>query len=166
MKSPTTLLLVLAATGFTKTNADPVPPQLTHLLTANVTAGPSISIGTEVAGTRVVYPITGGTFAGPLLNGTIAPVGADFSLTTPSNVFSPDGISIFQTSDGANILFRDNGYQSGEYVYGSGTFETGSEQYDWLNTVVAITSAIVSTGETSTGVALDIFLVTNLFTRG
>jgi hypothetical protein len=110
-------------------------------------------------GDRIAYPITGGTFTGPRLNGTFLGVGADFSIVRANNQFSPDGISILQTSDGANILFKDRGYQSGNYVYGSVTFETGAEKYAWLNSVVAVSRALVTTGDTSAGVTMNIFVV-------
>ncbi|KAL6854936.1 hypothetical protein ACO1O0_006072 [Amphichorda felina] len=151
--------LALASTGFARANADPAPPPLTFLLTANVTATEPINVGSVAGGTRIVYPIVGGTFEGPLLNGTLADVGADFSLVATNGAFGPDGISLFQTSDGANILFRDKGHQLGDYVYGSGSFETGSEKYAWLNTVVPITRAKVSTGDDGAAVSLEIFLV-------
>ncbi|RYP42267.1 hypothetical protein DL767_000431 [Monosporascus sp. MG133] len=159
MKSPTSLLLVLAAAGFTKINADPVPPPLTHLLTASVTAGTTIVIGPEAGGTRVALPIAGGTFTGARLNGTLLPVGVDTGLVTADNKFYPDGTAILQTTDGANIIFRDKGYQTGLNIYGSATFETGSEKYAWLNTVVAVSSAVLSPDGSGAGIALDIFIV-------
>ena len=158
MKSSIALLLVSAAIGFA-TNAEPGPPRLTRLLTANVTAAPGIVIGPLPEGDRVAFPISGGTFTGPRLNGTIMPVGLDFSLTTPDKLFGAEGIAVLQTRDGANILWRARGFQSGKYVYTSITFRTGSEKYAWLDTAVTICMALVSVGDTSTGVALEMFLV-------
>lgn len=165
MKSPTalSLLMVAAASGLTKTNADPTPPPLTHILTANVTAGTTITIGPEAGGgTRVALPIVGGTFSGPRLNGTVLPVGVDTGLLTADNLFYPDGTSILQTSDGANILWWDKGFQTGESIYGSVTFKTGDERYAWLNTVVGVSSAVLSTEGSGSGVALNIFAVSCL----
>lgn len=168
MKSPIALLLAVAAssTAFTQKRADaPTPPGLTHLLTANVTSGHPVEIGAVPEGTRIMLPLAGGTFEGPLLNGTILPVGVDASLMSPNGDFSPDGISIFQTSDGANIIYRGKGHQSGDHVYSAATFETGSEKYAWLNTAVGVSRALVSTGDTNTGIALEIFLVSSELLR-
>ena len=153
------LLLTLSATIAIAQNFGPAPLRSTLLFTANVTAAAGIVIGPLPQGNRVAYPLTGGTFTGPRLNGTILPVGADFSLTTPDNLFSPDGISILHTSDGANILWRSQGWQLGKYVYASAKFETGAERYAWLNTAVAVSRALVSVGGSSAGVGLDMFQV-------
>ena len=153
------LYLSLSAAVVIAQNAGPAPLRSTHLFTANVTAAPGIVIGPLPQGNRVAYPLTGGTFTGPGLNGTILPVGADFSLTTPDNLFCPDGISILHTSDGANILWRAQGWPLGEYVYASAKFETGAEKYAWLNTAVAVSRALVSIGGSSAGVGLDMFQV-------
>ncbi|KAF3766649.1 hypothetical protein M406DRAFT_355303 [Cryphonectria parasitica EP155] len=161
MRAPTSILYALTvAAGITNTNADPVAPPLTYLLTAHVDAGDTIVVGPEDGGTRVALPINGGTFSGPLLNGTIAATGVDAGLYTADNKFYPDGISVFETSDGAKILWRDHGYQTSDTIYGSVTFSTGSEKYSWLNTVVAISSAAFGTGNSST-VGVDIFIVGN-----
>ncbi|KXX80340.1 hypothetical protein MMYC01_204689 [Madurella mycetomatis] len=159
MKSLTTLLL--AAAGFVQANGKhgSAPPRLSILFTANVTATTPIVIGDQPAGTRIAYPFTGGTFTGPRLNGTLLPVGADFSILRPGNQFSSDGIAVLQTSDGANILFKDLGHQSGDFVYGSATFETGAEEYRWINTVIAISRARVSTEDTGGSVELEVFVV-------
>ncbi|CAJ2508718.1 Uu.00g137440.m01.CDS01 [Anthostomella pinea] len=159
MKSPTTLLLVAAALGLAKADADPTPPPLTHLLTASVIAGTTITIGPEAGGTRVALPIAGGTFTGPRLNGTFLPVGVDAGLMTADGQFYPDGTSVLQTSDGANIIFRGSGYQTGDNIYGAVTFQTGAEQYAWLNTVVAVSSAVLSADGSGSGIALNIFTV-------
>ncbi len=162
MKSPVSLLLALAATSFAKCSAaEPNTPTLTHLLTAKVTASQGIPIGSSLLGNRTAFPITGGTFTG-LINGKLLPVGADFSLIRPNGKFSPDGIAVLQTDDGANILFRDQGYESKDgYIYGAVTLETGDEKYEWLNYVVAVSTAKVSTGDDGADVGLEIFFVSS-----
>jgi hypothetical protein len=49
--------------------ADPTPPKLTYLYSANVTFGDTVSIGSVPTGTRNLLPISGGTFSGPKLSG-------------------------------------------------------------------------------------------------
>ncbi len=56
-----------------------------------------------------------------------------------------------QTADGANILVTAKGHVPFDYV----VFETGSDKYAWLNTVVA-----VGVGRQMDGaVAMDVFQV-------
>ena len=164
MRSPWSLLFALAAASSSSCEtAEPTTPTLTHLLTAKVTAAQGIPIGSSLLGNRTAFPITGGNFTG-LINGKLLPVGADFSLTRPNGKFSPDGIAILQTDDGANILFRDQGYESKDgHIYGAVTLETGAEKYNWLNDVVAVSSAKVSTGDDGANVGLEIFFVSYIF---
>ncbi|KAI1163296.1 hypothetical protein F5B18DRAFT_651828 [Nemania serpens] len=139
-KAPTALLLAAAT-------ATPAPPPLTHLFMASVTPGATITIGPEAGGTRVALPIAGGTFL---------PTGVDAGLVTSENYFYPDGLAVLQTADGANILFRDQGFQTtNASIYGAVTFQTGAARYAWLNTVVAVSSAAFSDG----GIALDVFIL-------
>ncbi|KAL1841369.1 hypothetical protein VTK73DRAFT_3500 [Phialemonium thermophilum] len=149
---PTAAVLGLAALAMAKTSSShrPPAPDLTYLCTVNLTTGPPISTGTVPDGARLVIPFVGGVFAGPRLNGTIAPVGADFSLTSESGDFKPDGTFVMQTSDGASIVFHDVGHAPYAHV----AFETGFEKYRWLNTAVGI--AVIA--QTHDGASLAVFL--------
>ncbi|KAI1824153.1 hypothetical protein F4861DRAFT_507464 [Xylaria intraflava] len=171
MKSLAVLLLPLVAAAArlnTSTTAMPAiatttpkPPPLTHLFTAKVQAGKTIVVGPETGGTRVALPIAGGTVTGARLNGTLLPTGVDAGLMTPEGHFYPAGVSLLQTSDGHNIIWRDNGFQTGSNIYGAVTFQAGDGKYSWLNTVVAVSSAVLSesTGDSGSGIALDVFAV-------
>lgn len=163
-----TALLVLATTAFstpTSANRGPAPPRMSHLFTSIVTGAPPIVIGEGPlrVGSRIAYPFTGGTFQGPRLNGTILPIGGDFSILRPGNKFSGDGIAVFQTSDGANILMKTLGHQAdGDFVYCTATFETGAEQYRWINTAIVVTRARVDAGGEGGTATLDAFVVRQL----
>ncbi|KAI0111121.1 hypothetical protein GGR51DRAFT_557528 [Nemania sp. FL0031] len=169
MKSHAALppLLLIAATAslagtIPTASATPTPPPLTHLFTANVTAGTTIVIGPEAGGTRVALPIAAGTFTGARLNGTFLPTGVDAGLLTAENHFYPAGVAVLQTSDGENIIFRDQGFQTGGDIYGAVTFQAGGAgKYAWLNTVVAVSSAVLSSGgsDSGSGIALDVFML-------
>lgn len=164
MKAPRSLPLLLAlgtTTSSSTSAADPTPPRLTYLLTAHVDAGETITVGPEPGGgTRVVLPIRGGTFTGAPpgpLRGTIAAVGADAGwYAADGATFHPDGLSVLQTADGANILWWVRGAQRGGDIYGAVTFRTGDERYAWLNDVVAISRAGFGA---SGNVGVDIFVV-------
>jgi hypothetical protein len=150
---------ILAATASGHACAKPAGPPLTFLLSANVTAAPKFVVGPEALGTRVGLPIAGGTFAGPYLNGTFLPLGVDLGILTDDGKFYPNGVAYLNTTDGAIIVFRDQGYQADGAIYGSVSFETGYEKYKWLNTVVAISSAALTPSGSGSGVGLDIFIV-------
>lgn len=69
--------LLLATTGALAGRAQtpappaaPKTPKLTFLYSLNCTLGPSLDVGATPVGSRVVIPITGGTFSGPKLTGT------------------------------------------------------------------------------------------------
>ncbi|KAF3012577.1 hypothetical protein G7054_g7810 [Neopestalotiopsis clavispora] len=113
----------------------PAPPNLTYLLTVSATELPVINIGDGGHGTRIFIPITGGNFSGPSIQGTVAGVGGDWGIyDTTQTVFSPDAKIVLTTDDGANILMSGRG-RSPWIAY---DFETGSEKYAWMNSVVGI----------------------------
>lgn len=62
-------LLLLASPLLGAAMADPTPPSLTYLYTANVTLGTTIDMGITPYGHRKAIPIIGGTFSGPKMNG-------------------------------------------------------------------------------------------------
>lgn len=64
----------------------PTPPSLEYAFTLDVDLSPPQEFGITNAGQRRFVPITGGTFSGPKLSGTILPGGGDW------NVFRPDGV--------------------------------------------------------------------------
>lgn len=55
-------------------------PGLHHLATLHIAVGPAQTVGRADGALRRVIPILGGTIAGPLINGTIMPGGADFQV--------------------------------------------------------------------------------------
>jgi Protein of unknown function (DUF3237) len=135
----------------------PKPPTLTYLYTVNITFPPPITISP----TLDAIPITGGAFAGPKLKGahahhpklrvanrctidtgTVLPIGADFFGVDAAGNVSPDAAYVLQTDDGANILVRAKGHAPVEHT----SFQTGSEKYTWLNTVVGVASGVQITG--------------------
>lgn len=135
--------------------AIPITPALDFLCTINLTTGTYIDIGTitqgPISGHGLAIPIMGGTFAGPRgLNGTVAAIGADWSLTAEDDTwFRPDGTLVLQTSDGANIVYRDMGYAPFTYA----SFQTGFESYSWLNTVVGVARI----AQESYGASMEVF---------
>lgn len=77
--------------------------------------------------------------------------GLDWGLTDASGTFSPDAIYVLQTSDGANIMVTEKGHAPNVLIQ----FETGAEDYSWMNSIVGYATG----APTDTGVHLDVWQV-------
>lgn len=55
-------------------------PELEFVMELRVTCDKAFSAGTNQHGERIVIPITGGTFEGPHIKGSVLPGGADYQL--------------------------------------------------------------------------------------
>ncbi|KAK3901800.1 hypothetical protein C8A05DRAFT_44626 [Staphylotrichum tortipilum] len=126
--------------------ATPSPPGLSFLYSLNCTLSASIPVGAGPHGTRVVIPITGGTFSGPKLKGKVLNLGADWGLVDKDGVFSADTRYQLQTDDGADIFIRTSGpAQADGHLHLRIVFETGNANYYWLNNIVAV--GILTSGD-------------------
>jgi len=110
---------------------------------------------TGEVGSRIV-PILGGQFDGPRLRGRVLPFGADWMSIRPDKVIAIDCRVVLETHDGALIYMYYSGFRHGppsvmealgrgesvdpsEYYFRiAPTFETGSDEYSWLNRIVAV----------------------------
>ena len=131
-----------------------------HLFTLRLNVAPPSRIGATPARNLNVVSITGGTFEGERLRGTLAPGGSDWlePRTDGSNLINVR--AVLETDDGALIAVTYRGLryttpevadrmQRGEavdpseyYFRVSVMFETSSDKYAWLNHIIA-----VATGE-------------------
>jgi hypothetical protein len=109
------------------------------------------------AGHIRVAPVTGGTFAGPDIRGTVRP-GGDW-ITQVQGHSSLDVRILLETDDGAIITMTYTGVvargDDGVYWRVRPIFSTASEKYDWLNHVVAVGKSKQIQGK----VAYDIFRI-------
>jgi hypothetical protein len=130
--------------------------KLEHLFTFTAAIGQNVPIGAGPYGNRAIAAVTGGTFEGPGLRGTILPPGADWVLIDESGRGRIDVRLIFRTDDGANLYVTYTGVLelndaiakaltgSGETQFGDNYFvtqlriETGAAKYAHLNYAVAI----------------------------
>jgi len=99
------------------------------------------AIGT--IGTRTIVSVTGGTFEGPKLKGTVLPPGADYVTSITPTFRKLDVRTIFLTDDNEKIYVTYGGVLStpkgGErYWRTTPIFETGAEKYKWLNEIVCV----------------------------
>src|ERR1700758_1467269 len=80
-------------------------PRLTKIFRLEASLGEVLDLGTVAQGRRRIVPLTGGTFAGPELNGTLlAGTSADWQTVLPDGTAIRDIRSTLQTSEG-NLLY-------------------------------------------------------------
>ncbi len=139
-----TLLLALCALG---SNAQGKAPELEFALQLKVTIGEAYGIDNTQHGRRTIIPITGGTFEGPKLKGTIINGGADYQLNTETRT-ELEAIYCIRTDDGINIHVRNKGiiYNGKDaegnptfYFRAAPTFEAPADsKYAWLNNALFV----------------------------
>jgi hypothetical protein len=134
----------------------PRPLRSEFLFTLTGTVGSPIEVGEMPQGQRRIVPIEGGAFEGPRLRGRVLPNGADWMSIRPDQVLAIDCRAALETHDGALIYMSYRGFRHGppeimealdrgesvdpsEYYFRiSPTFETGRDDYAWLNRIVAV----------------------------
>jgi hypothetical protein len=115
---------------------------------------------TSELGRRRIIPITGGSFAGPLLNGEILNNGADWQIVTADGTAIIDTRYLLKFNEGSLAYLQTRGYRHGPVdviaEIGKGAtvdptkyyfrvhlqFETSSSSYSWLNRTLAIGCAM------------------------
>lgn len=126
-------------------------------------AGEILALGDGPWGGHRVGYISGGSFAGPRLRGTVLPGGGNWSrsgrLGSDASVGTFDARAVWQTDDGALILVSYTGRSvipddvraefadparanlvdpARYYLRITPEFETADPRYDWLNGIVAV----------------------------
>lgn len=143
-----------------------------HLFTLSLDVDFAVmtSIGKIAAGLRRIAPVSGGTFSGDRLRGTVLP-GADWVVNRPDGVMLIDVRLVLKTDDSALIYLTYQGrFRAAPEAmarFGRGAlldpsdyslvtvarFECGDERYAWLNDAV-----VVATGrQTATGPVYECF---------
>lgn len=140
----------------------PPTPALSYLARFTVDlVAPIQELGeTSDLGRRRIIPITGGSFEGPRLNGTILNNGADWQVVTRDGLALIETRYLLELDDGALAYLQTRGFRHGPpdvmarvaagepvdpalyYFRISLVFETASPRYGWLNRTLAIGSAM------------------------
>src|SRR5580765_7106479 len=129
------------------------------LMVMRVKVGTPLNIGAVPCGSRRTAPLSGGTFEGPRLRGTILPgSSADWLLLRSDGVLEMDLRFTLRTDDGALVSMSSFGLRHGppEVIAAIGRgepvdpttyyfrtmprFETAHPAYSFLNRVVAVAS--------------------------
>ena len=113
------------------------------LMTLRLTTAPTQVIGAEPRGTRVTFPITGGSFEGAGLRGVVLPGGDDWTVKRSDGVMELDLRITLKTDDGALIHMtfegiRDEGAPGRPYFRTLPRFETAAPTYAFLNRLLAV----------------------------
>ena len=147
------LFLAAAVTSLPAAAADSVPnPVLTDLaVELHVKLGPTEEMGQAPDGKRSIYPIVGGTVAGPAIKGQVVPGGGDFFVDRPDGAGVVDALYRIKTDDGTVIILHNKGLfyftESGKQKLAAGQktgpadeycrtvpeFIAPAGKYDWLN---------------------------------
>ena len=123
-------------------------PQLEFALQLKVTLGQAFSIENTQHGRRTVIPITGGTFEGPGIKGTIINGGADYQLANAQGRTELEAIYCIKTDDDIYIHVRNRGIIAGGqdadgkpmfYFKATPQFEAPADsKYGWLNNALFV----------------------------
>jgi hypothetical protein len=112
-------------------------------MTLRLTTAPTQNVGAGPHGTRVTFPITGGSFEGDRLRGKVLPGGADWTVKRLDGVVELDLRITMHTDDGALIYMtfegiRDDGAPGSPYFRTVPRFETAEPKYSFLNRLLAV----------------------------
>lgn len=143
-------------------------PELEFALQLKVTLGQFYSIDQTQHGRRNVIPITGGTFEGPLLRGTVLEGGADYQLSNADGSRTEiEAIYSIKTDDGVYIHVRNRGIIANSknadgqpvfYFRAAPQFEAPADsKYGWLNDALFVCAPDFSPG--FKGIVLNVWKV-------
>jgi muconolactone delta-isomerase len=127
-------------------------PRVTRVFRLEATLGEPLDLGDTPRGRRRIIPLTGGTFAGPELNGNLLPgASADWQIVLADGTTLGDIRYTLQTDAGALIYVQSRGVRhgsrevlarlgrgedvdAGDYTFRTATrIETAAPEFDWLN---------------------------------
>jgi hypothetical protein len=164
-------LFVVAALLSLSAQSQTTPPEKTpgteFVMQLKVSLGQAYTVGETPQGRRTVIPITGGTFEGPRLKGTILEGGADYQLGN-GNRTQIEAIYSIKTDDGFYIHVRNKGIiASGQGENGQPSFyfmaapqleAPANSPYAWLNDALYISAPAWSQG--FQGIVLNVWKLT------
>ncbi len=149
-------------------------PRLDLVYRLEAAVGDPQDVGQISAGRRRIVPLTGGTFSGPELRGTLLPgASADWQTVLPDGTVLGDVRYTLETERGDVLYVRSRGVRHGspgilerlargeavdaaEYTFRTAVkIETGADGLDWLNKGVFVSVG----GRQSGGVIYEVYLV-------
>lgn len=140
--------------GVVAQDSPPSAPTLEFAFEEIVMLGAAVPVGGTSLGNRTMIPITGGTFSGPGIKGTIIPGGWDWQLQRDDGCTQIKADYMIKTDDGVVINVVNTGAlcppKDGKFTPArtQPVFEAPLGKYDWLNR-----SAFIGTLDLATDVA-------------
>lgn len=149
--------------------------KLVPLMTLHGDLKAPLDVGKGPYGQRMIFDVTGGTFEGEKLRGTLLPSGGDWILVDDQGVGHLDVRITLETDDGALLYMQYYGVlemteavmtamaggkptEFGDiYFMTQPRVETGDERYQWLNNIVAVAEGRV----VESAVEYQVYEVTN-----
>jgi hypothetical protein len=140
---------------------------------AIITIGEVQELGDIHPGQRRIIPITGGSFEGPEMSGTILPGGADWQIVRRDGTAFLEARYTMQTTTGSLIYVENKGYRHGPaevmarvakgeevdpalyYMRTVPFFETADPDLNWLNHTICVCTG----AREANCVKLDVFAV-------
>lgn len=135
-------------------------PQITAVYRLEARLGEPIELGDTATGHQRIVPLTGGTFAGPEIGGTLIPgASADWQTVLPDGTVLGDIRYVLQTDSGDVLYVQSHSIRHGssevlarlargedvdasEYTFRTSTrIATASQKLDWLNKGVFVSVA-------------------------
>lgn len=135
-------------------------PKLEFAFEATVILDPPQELGMTAYGKRRIIPITGGTFVGPNIKGTILPGGADWQTVRADGTADLEARYTLKTDDGTLIYIQNKGIRTGKpevlarlgkgekvdpteyYMRTTATFEVSGEKYAWMAKAVFVATGM------------------------
>lgn len=161
------LLMVSVLTVNAQNNPQTEAPKLEFALQLKVTLGQAFSMNNTQHGRRTVIPITGGTFEGPNVKGTIISGGADYQLANADGRTEIEAIYCIKTDDGVYIHVRNRGIITNAkdadgkptfYFRCAPQFEAPADSpYGWMNNSLFLCAPSFSAG--FQGIVLNVWKV-------
>ncbi len=149
-------------------------PRLRKIYRLEATLGAPLDLGEVAQGHRRIVPLSGGTFSGSEISGTLlAGASADWQIVLPDGTSFGDIRYTLQTDGGDLLYVRSRGVRhgsaevlarlgrgedvdAGEYTFRTSTqIETAAPELDWLNKGVFVSVG----GRQATGVIYETYLV-------
>jgi hypothetical protein len=144
-----------------------VTPSIEHVLTVRAHIDAPLTMGKTPQGQRRVITISGGTFEGREIKGTIMPGGEDWQLVRDDGVTELDAHYWLRTDDGVIIRVHnqvlvhapEGAAPSDRYARSSVKFEAPIGKYDWLNKAIFVGTLEADTKAKPAVVTLRFFRV-------
>jgi len=113
------------------------------LMSLRFSTAPTQDVGAGPHGTRITFPIIGGSFEGDRLRGKVLPGGDDWVVKRLDGVLELDLRVTLETDDGALIHMtfegiRDDDAPGAPYFRTLPRFETAAAPYAFLNRLLAV----------------------------